>query len=235
MANAGVAPASFLSIIIPTYQEASLIGPLVQHCLAQPGVLEVIVVDAASTDGTAKLAKANGADVHPAVKAGRAPQMNQGAAVARGPVLHFIHADSWPPDSFPEAIAHAVSQDYAAGCFRSRFVTTNRFLLANSYLTRFQGIVFRGGGQTLFCTAELFQQVGGYNSELMVMEEYELIRRLKQHTAFRIIPQDVRVSARKYQERGAVRLQLAYALIFILFFAGISQRRLVSLYKRLIA
>jgi hypothetical protein len=69
----------------------------------------------------------------------------------------------------------------------------------------------------------------------MVMEEYELIRRLKQHTAFRIIPQDVRVSARKYQERGAVRLQLAYALIFILFFAGISQRRLVSLYKRLIA
>ncbi len=235
MAETGLTPAPFLSIIIPTYQEASFIGALVRHCLAQPGVLEVIVVDAASTDGTAKLAQADGADVHPAVKAGRAPQMNQGAAVARGPVLHFIHADSWPPSSFPEAIAQAVSQDYAAGCFRSRFVTTNRFLLANSYLTRFRGIVFRGGGQTLFCTAELFRQVGGYSSELMVMEEYELIRRLKQHTAFRIIPQNVRVSARKYQERGAIRLQLAYALIFILFFAGVSQRGLISLYKRLIA
>jgi Glycosyltransferases involved in cell wall biogenesis len=235
MADAGVIPAPFLSIIIPTYQEASFIGPLVSHCLHQPGVLEVIVVDAASPDGTAQLAKDHGADVHPAVKAGRAPQMNQGAEVARGPVLHFIHADSWPPDGFPEAIAHAVSQDYAAGCFRSRFVTANRFLLANSYLTRFRGIVFRGGGQTLFCTAELFRQVGGYNRQLMVMEEYDLIQRLKQHTTFRIIPQNVRVSIRKYQERGAVRLQLAYGLIFILFFAGVSQCRLISLYKRLIA
>ena len=232
---AGLTPAPYLSIIIPTYQEATFIGPLVSHCLAQKGVLEVIVVDAASPDKTAKIAHEHGADVHPAIKPGRAPQMNQGAKAAKGPVLHFIHADSWPPVDFPKAIAEAVQQDYAAGCFRSRFVTTNRFLLANSYLTRFSGIVFRGGGQTLFCTAECFRQVGGYNNELMVMEEYDLIQRLKSHTAFRIIPENVQVSARKYSQHGAIRLQLAYAVIFVLFFLGLSQSRLISLYKRLIS
>lgn len=231
---ATVKDADQVSIIIPTYREADFIGPLVKHCLKQDNVLEVIVVDANSSDKTPEIAQSYGAKVQEAEVAGRASQMNQGAAEAKGAILHFIHADAMPPENFARQVCSIVDQEFKAGCFRSAFNTNNRFLLANSYFTRFNGIVFRGGGQTLFCAAAIFWRVGAYNPDLRVMEEYDLILRLQKHTNFYIIPQNVIVSARKYQQQGAIKLQLAYAVIFLLFFIGIPQERLMYLYKRLI-
>lgn len=224
-----------LSVIIPTYQEAEFIAPLIQRCYQEAEVQEVIVVDAGSSDGTSSIAESEGAKVYQTDLPGRACQMNIGADLAQGDILQFIHADAMPPRGFGAMICSEVEKGYHAGCFRSRFVTNSKFLLANSFFTRFNGIIFRGGGQTLFCKANLFNQVGGYEPQLQVMEEYELIQRLQKHSHFRVIQEDVLVSARKYQRKGTIKLQMAYAVIFVLFFLGTSQAKLVKLYKRLIS
>ncbi len=223
-----------LSVIIPAYQEAGNIRRLVSFCKDQEGVKEVIVADGGSEDATIPEAKKAGAIVLTAPERCRAVQMNSGASEAKAPILHFVHADTTPPSGFPADIQKACEAGYRAGCFRSRFDTNSYFLLANSFFTRFSGIIFRGGGQTLFIEAELFHQLGGYKESMKIMEEYELIQRIKKATRFKVIARNVIVSDRKYREKGTFRLQFFYACIFILFFLRIPQKKLIRLYQRLI-
>jgi hypothetical protein len=95
--------------------------------------------------------------------------------------------------------------------------------------------LFRGGGQTLFVEKKLFWEVGGYDEQLHLMEEYDLIRRLRRRSAFSVLPQTVLVSARKYARNGNVRLQMAYGVVMLLFFLGVSQPRLRQVYHKLIS
>ena len=66
------------------------------------------------------------------------------------------------------------------------------------------------------------------------MEEYDLILRARKKYPFRIIPKDVMVSARKYDHNGYFRVNLANLTVFMMFFAGFSQLRMVNTYKRMI-
>jgi len=223
-----------ISAIIPAFEEAGLIQPLIKHLHGKEGVQEVLVVDGGSHDGTVCEAEQGGARVITVGKKGRASQMNAGAAEATGDILYFVHADAWPPASFAADVISEVLNGYLAGCFRSRFNTKNKFLLANSFFTRFRGIIFRGGGQTLFITKPLFEALGGYTEAVLVMEEYDLIQRIQQHHKFCVIPKNVIVSARKYQKKGRIRLQFSYALIFLLFLLRFPQKHMISVYKRLI-
>ena len=224
-----------VSIIIPTYQEAERIGSLVVHLMKDAYVRDVIVIDGGSTDQTIEEAEKGGARVFLSQKCGRSCQMNAGAFEARGDILYFVHADSKPPVHFSRDIVEAVKNGYKAGCFRSRFDTNNKFLLANSFFTRFPWIIFRGGGQTLFITRQLFDSLRGYKESLVLMEEYDLIRRIKKVENFKVIPRNVLVSARKYRQNGYIKLQACYALIFVLFFLGFPQDNLIKIYQKLIA
>ena len=87
-----------LSIIMPVLDEAAehRSGLAALAPFRARGV-EVIVVDGGSRDGTADLARPL-ADRVIAAPRGRALQMNAGAAVARGDVLLFLHADTRLPD-----------------------------------------------------------------------------------------------------------------------------------------
>ena len=89
------------------------------RALARP--LEIIVVDGGSSDGTAAIAERR-ADRVIASPRGRASQMNAGAAIARGEVLWFLHADLNPPADSVERIAEALTDPKAVGgCFSLRY------------------------------------------------------------------------------------------------------------------
>ena len=81
-----------LSIIIPTLNEEDGLAGLLSSVLKEPQT-EVIVVDGGSSDATCQIAEQAGARVICCGK-GRGRQMNAGAALARGEVLLFLHADS---------------------------------------------------------------------------------------------------------------------------------------------
>lgn len=225
-----------LSIIIPTLNEEDSIGRTVEYlrsCFAGLQQVEVIVVDGCSFDRTVMIAKNAGA-VTVIGKRGRAIQMNQGASVSTAPLLFFLHADTLPPKSLLSDISGAVQEGYSAGCYRLSFDYEHWFLRLNSWFTRFDINSFRYGDQGLFVTRDIFEKVGGFDESLGLMEDHEIIRRMKHLTKFKIFPKFVKTSARKYLKNGIYRLQCSFVLIYLFYKLGFSQEKLLTIYQSLI-
>jgi len=224
------------SVIIPTHNEAVNIGRLIADLRRHDptGLVEVLVVDANSTDLTAEIAQRAGATVLHSPKPGRAAQMNYGAQHATGDILYFVHADVGIHPDYVPTIVRAVGQGHEAGCYRFRFDSSHPLLRINSYGTRFPGLMSRGGDQTLFVIRPLFQRLGGFDERFVIMEDFEIIIRIRRMASFLIIPQNVLVSARKYETNGWLRVQLANLTAFSLFFLNVSPVRIARTYKALL-
>lgn len=228
-----------ISVIIPAYNEEASIGSLLQYLRdadTSPGhECEIIVVDGGSTDNTVRIAAETGARVVESPKKGRAAQMNFGAAQARGDVYYFLHADTYPPQSFAEDIRRYVTQGTEAGCYRLSFDYEHPVLKLYSWFTRFNLDIFRFGDQSLFITKEKFSRIEGYSDQLMVMEDQEVVRRIKDVADFVIMKKPVTTSARKYRDVGIVRLQAIFTAILIMYYLGVSQDTLVRFYRNRLA
>jgi len=88
--------------------------------------------------------------------------------------------------------------------------------------------MFRGGGQTLWITKELFSDLNGYDTSLLLMEEYDFLKRATKKTDYKVIQKDVLVSTRTYDNHGNFKTQLVYGIVMFGFFRGVQQEKLVS-------
>jgi rSAM/selenodomain-associated transferase 2 len=233
--NEGIAPMK-VSVIIPVYNESNHIGSLIRFLRQCPGTEggEIIVVDAGSTDDTVALATAGGAKVLVSPRKGRAIQMNTGAKSASGDVLYFLHADTYPPVGFIDDISRAFQRGYRSGCYRLAFDYSHWFLAFNAWFTRFDVNSFRFGDQSLFVERTVFIKAGGFREALVVMEDQEIIRRIRQHARFIILTDSVTTSARKYLDNGIYKTQAVFFLIYLLYQAGVSQDKLITTYRMLL-
>jgi len=223
-----------ISIIIPTFNESSGISQLISHLNhASRGDFncEIIVVDGQSSDDTCNIAAQCGAIVISSPEKGRAKQMNYGADHAKSDILYFLHADSYPPNNFDQEIISAVSEDFLAGCFRMKFDSRHLLLRFFQWFTRFGNNICRGGDQSLFITKELFNKIGHF-PELPLMEDIEIIRKIKKQARFKVIPKELVTSARRYREKGHYRLQFWFSLIHFYYWIGVSPRYLHRFYQK---
>jgi rSAM/selenodomain-associated transferase 2 len=225
-----------LTVIIPTLNEAAYIGQLIGAVKQYGGAClrELLVVDGGSTDDTVARAQQAGATVVTLPRPGRASQMNYGASLATADVLYFIHADVQIHPNFVADISQAVADGNDAGCYRFRFASQHPLLKLNSYGTRFSGLMSRGGDQTLFITRSLFERLGGFQERYVVMEDFDIIARIRAAARFCIIPKDVIVSARKYETNSWLRVQVANLMAFSLFFMNVSPVRIAKTYRRML-
>ncbi|MEL6274685.1 MAG: TIGR04283 family arsenosugar biosynthesis glycosyltransferase, partial [Bacteroidota bacterium] len=196
-----------------------------------PHNTEIIVVDGGSTDGTPQLAKTHDVSVLHARK-GRAPQMNAGAARARGQYLYFLHADTYPPTDFADHFTRIQAANIAAAGFRLRFDYQSTLLRFLAWCTGLNLSFLRFGDQSLLITRRLFFDVGAYREDYLIMEGNEIIRRIKRQVGFHLIPACVTTSARKYRQNGTFYLQSIYVLLFTLERAGVKQPQLWRMYRR---
>tara|TARA_R100001143_G_scaffold63596_1_gene73237 strand:+ start:16392 stop:17090 length:699 start_codon:yes stop_codon:yes gene_type:complete len=225
-----------VSIIIPTYNEEDNILQLLNYLkkFSDDRLPEIIVVDGGSRDQTVQIVKEAGFPCLISEKKGRAAQMNYGVRKSKGDVLYFVHADSMPPASYLNDLQRAFDEGYSAGCYRFRFDSDHLLLRINSYFTRFDRIMCRGGDQTLFITRKLFNLLDGFREDFLIMEEYDLIQKIQQIAHFKIIPKDVVVSARKYEKNHYLQVNFANLVVFMMYFAGARQDTMVHAYKSLI-
>lgn len=226
-----------LSIIIPAYNEEQTIVKQI-HYLSECSrgfPTEIIVADGGSTDQTARKVRRNGFTCLVTQSKGRAVQMNTGADYSNGSILYFVHADSKPPDSFQHDIRTALKNGEQAGCYRFTFDSDHPLLKLNSFFTRFDRLMCRGGDQTLFITRRLFNELDGFRDDYLIMEDFEFIRRLKERDSFMILQKDTVVSARKYNHNSYLKVNLVNFIVFMMFFFGASQETMVHAYKQLIA
>ncbi|MCG2462674.1 TIGR04283 family arsenosugar biosynthesis glycosyltransferase [Flavobacteriaceae bacterium F89] len=226
-----------ISIIIPTYNEEEIIAATIaeiknrdkENCIS-----EIIVSDGQSTDRTVEIASNAGATVITSEKKGRAAQMNFGTSIAKGEILYFLHADSIPPENFTNYILNAIEEKYVCGCFRLVFDYDHWFLRANCWFTRFNVNVVRFGDQSLFVTKNIFKKSGGFNEDLLLMEDQEIIHRVKKTGKFTVMNTAVCTSARKYLDNGIYRLQFIFYQIWLFYYLGYSQKYLLKLHKKMI-
>lgn len=226
-----------VSIIIPTYNEASCIKSTIKQLWQKDTdnlITEIIVADGGSTDNTLSIARSEGVKTITAHAKGRAAQMNAGAAIATQDILYFLHADTIPPSQFTSQIKTAKQNGFEAGCFRLSFNVNHWFLKANCWFTRFDVDAIRFGDQSLFITKKAFQHLGGFCEKHIVLEDQHLIKRLKKKYAFTIMPEAVKTSARKYLDNGIYKTQAIFFVIYGMYQAGFSQAKLVSTYRRFI-
>jgi rSAM/selenodomain-associated transferase 2 len=225
-----------ISVIIPTWNEADNVHTLVAFLRNNGGdtLAEVIVVDGDSDDQTVEFAKQAGAVTLCTSTRSRAHQMNVGAKHATGEILYFIHADVKLVSSFVQDISTAISEGFNAGCYRYVFDSSHPMLRINSYCTRFNRIMCRGGDQTLFVKRSVFESMRGFDEYYSIMEDYDFILRLKKICRFKIIPKNITVSARKYETNSWLRVQLANLAVFLMFFLKQSPEQMKDMYKKLL-
>lgn len=226
-----------ISVIIPVYNEESQIVSTIQRIRQQDIgglVAEIIVCDAGSQDQTLALAASTGAKVLCSPKKGRAAQMNFGAANAALDILYFLHADTVPPAGFSTDIVQAIKNGAGAGCFTLAFDHHHWYLEMLAWFTRFDIDAFRYGDQSLFIKADIFKANNGFREDHIVMEDQDLVKRVRRAAAFKIIPKPVITSARKYLQNGIFKTQNIFFLIYFMYKLGYSQERLLSTYRNLI-
>lgn len=116
-----------ISVVIPARDEALRLPPLLAALRAAPGIVEVIVVDDESSDGTADIARNAGAAVVagrplPGEWVGKAWALQQGIEAATGDWVVCLDADTRPSPALPAAIvARALADDLGFVTLGGRF------------------------------------------------------------------------------------------------------------------
>lgn len=227
-----------ISVILPTYNEARHIAHTVEHLRVTGGnfLSEIIVADGGSTDGTLELAEGAGAVLVRCSSKGRGPQLNEGAERATGDVLYFVHADVLPPSTWATDIQTALDNGCVIGNFQYRFDKSGLLLRFSELFTRLPWLFCQGGDKTLFIRREVFFQLVGFDSEYVIMEEYEFLRRArKRGYQWRTLPCNCLVSARKYERNSWLRVQIANFIVYNMWAWGLAHpSRLRELYWRIL-
>lgn len=206
-----------LSLVIPAYNEERYLPRLLTSLAeasaryaASGGSVELIVADNQSTDATARVAQAGGAQVVRVEERRIAAARNGGAAAARGRNLAFLDADTVRvhPETFAAVTAALEDRRVvggATGCTLERWsvglAVTYAMMMPLIWVTGFDtGLVF--------CRREDFVTVGGYPDDLRLAEDLAFLSRLwklgrrRGQRLRRLRHRKVVASTRKFDEHG---------------------------------
>jgi peptidoglycan/xylan/chitin deacetylase (PgdA/CDA1 family)/GT2 family glycosyltransferase len=212
----------FVSVVIPAYNEQEYLPLCLESIVKQDyaGDYEVIVVDNASTDDTARIALKYGARVVPESKRSPACARQKGVEVATGEIVAFIDADTQAP---PHWLSTIVSRfltrpDLVALSGPYAYFDVNRVIRSVSYFASFicicldhlfRRVLGKGGalwGSNFAVRRSALLKIGGFDTSIKFYgEEYELSLRLREAGKAGIIPRlFVLTSARRLKKLGVV-------------------------------
>jgi rSAM/selenodomain-associated transferase 2 len=221
-----------ISIIIPSLNEEKCISETLAS-LQQARIAghEVILSDGGSIDHTIDIAQPL-VDVVVTAQAGRALQMNHGAAQASGDILWFIHADSIVPlDADTYIIDSFTYSDNVWGRFDIRLSGAQRIFRLIEFMinlrSRITGIAT--GDQGIFMLRYAFDQVGGF-AEIPLMEDIAISNKLKRIKAPVYINKKITTSSRRWEQNGIIKTILLMWWLRLAFYFGISPRHLAKIY-----
>ena len=223
---------TYFSLIVPVLDEAPEIQLRLTALqeLRQQGH-ELIVVDGGSSDGTAALALPL-ADQVLTAPAGRARQMNAGAAVATGEWLLFLHLDTQLPAAAMALLSTGIpASGREWGWFDVRLGNTAWPYRVIAWHMNRRARLTRvcTGDQALFVRRSVFQELGCF-PDLPLMEDVAFSKSLRRHGQPLVVSAPVTTSARRWEQHGLVSTVLLMWRLRLLYWLGVSPNRLVTYY-----
>lgn len=228
---------SYLSIVIPTFNEQHAIANTLDDISKLRGNFEIIIVDGASDDETVAIVEryARG-EFNPNLRVmiaerGRGKQMHAGACAARGEVLWFLHADTLPPIDAVEFINEALrDKSVVGGNFRINFDGDSRSARFLSWLyPQLRRIGLCYGDSGIFVRADVYHSTGGFKP-LPLFEDLELVQAMRKRGSFVLIPATVITSSRRFERRSFLWTFARWSLFQILYWLGVSPHFLAHRY-----
>jgi rSAM/selenodomain-associated transferase 2 len=217
-----------ISVVIPALDEEATIGAAIASVAGEAG--EVIVADGGSRDATRARAEAAGARVVESPR-GRGAQLVEGARVARGEWLVFLHADTRLEAGWSRCL-HALPASVPGGAFRLAIDSPRRALRVIEAGTRVRcrmlGLPY--GDQGLFARRQAYERIGGFRP-LPLMEDVDFVRRLARLGRLALPAHRAFTSARRWERRGVLARTLRNWSVLLLYALGRSPERLARLYE----
>ena len=199
-----------LSFIVPAYNEELELPATIAAIrnAAQDRQYELIVVDDASTDATAQIAREAGAEVVTIHRRQIAAARNAGGRAAHGDVLFFVDADTRINRAHVAGALASLRAGYAGGS--ARVITDGKVpLWGQLFVKSFCAIYFAaklGAGAFLFTSRENFAKIGGFDEEFFVGEEVYFSLALRKLGRFKILPEPIVTSGRKLRMYSAGKI-----------------------------
>jgi glycosyltransferase involved in cell wall biosynthesis len=196
-----------LSFVVPSYNEELELPATITAIrkAAQARQYEIIVVDDASTDQTAQVAKNAGAEVVLINRRQIAAARNAGARTARGDILFFVDADTRINEKHVSGAIDVLEEGCAGG--GARIVVGGTIpVWAQIFTKAFCALYFAlnfGAGAFLFTTRKNFDVVGGFDEKLFIGEEVYFSLALRRLGRFRILREPIVTSGRKLRMYSA--------------------------------
>jgi rSAM/selenodomain-associated transferase 2 len=240
-----------VSIIIPTLNEAAYLERTLRCLMSlKPTPLEIILVDGGSEDGTVEVAKNYPIKIIQTKRAGRSLQMNQGASVAQGDILCFLHGDTLVPDDLVTIVEKILSDLAIAGggfiSLMSGHTVTRWSISLHNYLKTYYApflfrpyaFFFRGlrllfGDQVMFCRQEDFEQCGRFDETLPIMEDGDLCLKLNRLGRIYLVNRVVQSSDRRVAKWGVFKATIIYLYIGFLWGFGVKGTYLKQFYTEI--
>jgi len=196
-------PEPVLSIIVPAHNEEALLGATLAALRAAVDTLdvaaEIVVVDDASTDGTAAIAGAAGARVVGVELRHIAAARNAGARAARGTLLVFVDADTIVPAAVLRGALDAMRGGAAGGGAPAVADPDSPPWVgaAMRAVVGFMRMAKWAAGCFVFARRDAFARAGGFDERYFASEEIHFSRALKKHGRFVVLDDAVITSGRK--------------------------------------
>jgi glycosyltransferase involved in cell wall biosynthesis len=230
-----------VTILIPALnEETALPHTLASLAAMAPPPDEILLIDGGSDDKTVALSTAAGLRVLVSPKRGRAAQINYGVTHARGDIICILHADTILPADAITVIRNTMADarlalasftPRIAGPSGTRWGSTLHNWIKTWYaplLTRphlfFRGVRLLFGDHAMFFRRTQFQDVGGCDERVVVLEEADLCIKLARFGRTRMVPRWAWTSDRRITAWGRWRANWIYLKVGIMWALGARER-----------
>jgi glycosyltransferase involved in cell wall biosynthesis len=209
-----------ISVIIPAHNEEECLPRTLEALRAQKyGQFETIVVTNGCSDRTADVARGQCDQLHELPDRGLGPARNLGAGKAKGELLLFLDADTiLEPDALA-TIAQKFTRRHSMGTLKGvpdpgkpsyKIIYFLKNLVHQSH-------AHHGSSGVILCWKDHFEAVNGFDNELYLRENSDLMKKLRGFGAYKYIRATPAItSMRRYERTGTGEMILLWLRVWVL-------------------
>lgn len=210
----------FISVVIPAHNEEEFLPATLEALRRQTYPhFETVVVTNGCTDRTADAVRGHCDQLFELEERGLGPARNLGGEKARGDLLLFLDADTLLEPTALETIARQFKRRHAAGTLKGVPDSPKPSYKVIYFMKNFvhKTHAHHGSSGAILCWKDHFCAVGGFDNELYLRENSDLMKKLRRFGSYKYISSTPAItSMRRYDKTGTGEMVLLWLKVWVL-------------------